>query len=128
PGNVRGRCLRGKLHRSPVHQQRPRIVGHLTWKETMHGVVLEQIGEITQLGTIVHGHDLDVRQRHGPAQNHTTNTSQSVNANATCHISLLPVVLCPPAYGMTPWCAFCLCPPQSVVFTAPPPVCAPTMS
>jgi hypothetical protein len=38
------------------------------------GIVLAQRGEITKPGASVHCDHLDVRQGHGPAQDHTTNT------------------------------------------------------
>jgi hypothetical protein len=50
-----------------MDQERPPIVGHFTRKETMDRIVLEQIGQITKPGAIVHGHHLNVREGHGPA-------------------------------------------------------------
>src|SRR4029450_9472866 len=85
PGNFAGISLRGKLERFPVHQQRLRLVGHLSWKEAMDGIVLEEIGQITEVGAIIDCHNLSVSKGEGAAQDHTPNTSKTVNANTHSH-------------------------------------------
>src|SRR5262245_17161167 len=89
PGNFAGISLRGKLQRFPVHQQRLRLVRHLSRKEAMDGVVLEEIGQITEVGAIIDCHNLSVSKGEGATQDHTTNTSKTVNTNTTCHTIFL---------------------------------------
>src|SRR4029434_3599441 len=89
PGNFAGISLRGKRYRFPVHQQRLCLVGHLARKEAMDGIILEEIGQITEVGAIIDCHNLSVRKSEGATQDHTTNTSKTVNTNTTCHTLLL---------------------------------------
>src|SRR4029453_12935929 len=89
PGNFDGIRLRGKRYRFPVHQQRPPLVGHLSRKEAMDGIILEEIGQITEVRTIIDCHNLSVRKSESATQDHTTNTSKTVNTNTTCHTLFL---------------------------------------
>src|SRR5215470_4612407 len=83
PGDFAGISLRGKLYRLPIHQQRLRLVGHLSRKEAMDRIVLEKIGQITEVSAIIDCHNFSVSKGERTAQNHTTNTSKTVNTNAT---------------------------------------------
>ena len=89
PGNFAGISFRGKLERFPMHQQRPRLVGHLSRKEAMDGIILEEIGKIAEVSTIIDCHNLNVSKGKRASQDHTTNTSKTVNTNTTCHTLLI---------------------------------------
>src|SRR5215471_9667576 len=51
----------------------------------MDGIVLEKIGQITEVSAIIDCHNLSVSKNENTAQNHTTNTSKTINTNTTCH-------------------------------------------
>src|SRR5215510_14565966 len=55
----------------------------------MAGIILEEIGQITEVSTLIDCHNLSVRHSESSAQDHTTNTSKTVNTNTTCHTLLL---------------------------------------
>src|SRR5215510_15926331 len=64
-------------------------MGHLAWKEAVDGIVLEEIGQITKVSAIIDCHNLSVRKSEDTTQDHTTNTSKTVNTNTTCHTWVL---------------------------------------
>ena len=86
PRDVGRLFLRRKLHGLPVHQDGVVIMRHLAWEEPMHRIILEQIGEVAEMGEIVDRHHLDVWQGERAAQDHAANASKSVNAYATGHM------------------------------------------
>src|SRR5215510_12990304 len=55
----------------------------------MAGIILEEIGQITEVSTLIDCHNLSVRHSESSAQDHTTNTSKTVNTKTTCHTLLL---------------------------------------
>src|SRR5215510_9430951 len=65
------------------------LMGRLARKEAVDGIVLEEISQITKVGAIIDCHNLSVRKSESTTQDHTTNTSKTVNTNTTCHTLLL---------------------------------------
>jgi hypothetical protein len=55
----------------------------------MDGIVLEEIGQITEVGAIIDCHNLNVSKGERATQGHTTNASKTVNTNTTRHTLLL---------------------------------------
>ena len=64
--------------------------GHVAAELTVHGVVLQHIGQVIGRTQIVDAHDLDFRVVNGPADHHTADAAKTVDSNFNTHFKSSP--------------------------------------
>ncbi len=47
----------------------------------MDGVVLQEIGEVANIGQVIHRDDVNFRQAEGAAQHHTADAAKAIDPN-----------------------------------------------
>jgi hypothetical protein len=89
PRNLGGFLLAEEARLSARDADRLLVVRYVCAQKAVNGVVLEQVGQLVEGRQIVDRDDLYLRHFQRPADHHAADASESIDADATCHSSLL---------------------------------------